>query len=238
MLPTCVKPGIGLFFPLLIMLSSSTELTVDRNIPKALSCTWWCPRCEDSSFMFKTLTEKMRWVHLSVIASINNLQMSSYSQLTASTTLHETFFFFFPLNQPIFQLDHFLNLSLHRPLKELCQHNWSSNAGCWNGIPVKYSPSNHSLGGQVTQSSITESSQVYSTFKRKKKKNISSKDHTNEIYDKFLSESQSREPSLRFWCLNFLPASWQLPKKTEKRQLLSQIFLPLRSASAHKSSSS
>lgn len=52
--------------------------------------------------------------------------------------------------------------------------------------------SNHSLGGQVTQSSITESSQVYSTFKRKKK---SSKDHTNKIYDKFLSESQSKEPS-------------------------------------------
>lgn len=131
------------------------------------------------------------------------------------------------------------SLSLHRSLKELCQHNWSSNAGCWNGIPVKYSPSNHSLGGQVTQSSITESSQVYWTFKRKKeKKKKSSKDHTNEIYGKFLSESQSREPSLRFWCLNFLPASWQLPKKTEKRQLLFQIFLSVRSASAHKSSSS
>lgn len=195
------------------MSSSSTELNCWKKDTQ--SSALHVMRCEDSSLMFKMPTEKMQWIHLSAAASINNWQIPSYSQIIASTTLPENYLYFFFLNQTILQLDHFFHhfhsahFSKHVPTQMKC-HFSSQHCYCSKIQPCQTPVL------EVRSPKASESSQLHSTSKRKKTK--TSKDHTNEIYDKFPWKCQSKVIS-EIVMFTFLAASWKLPRKTKTTAL-------------------
>lgn len=100
--------------------------------------------------------------------------------------------------------------------QSMCQHSWSAISAAGIATAVKYSPvklqswrSGHpKLHYWVQPTSLN----------LQEKKNKTSKDHTNDIYDKFPWKCQSKVIS-EIVMFTFLAASWKLPRKTKTTAL-------------------
>lgn len=159
-------------------------------------------------------TEKMQWIQLSVTASTDNWQMPSYAQFTAS--LHEKYLLFSP------QLDCFTAGSLFLSVSGL-----TLLKACGSTAEMPF----QQLHCSCSQTQPWRSGHpklhcwVQPTSLNLQEKNQKLQRTTQMRFMTNFHENAKAESSLRFWSLHFLPAPWQLPRKTENSSLKSS-FLP------------